>query len=53
LRLFRPTPLLDAYAPSQKVESDQAGLDRFIKLAFRRAVEKTGRVVTVVMGERR
>jgi hypothetical protein len=34
-------------------EADQAGLDRFVRLAFRRAVEKTGKVVVIGMERRR
>jgi hypothetical protein len=34
-------------------ETDQAGLDRFMKLAFRKAVEKTAKVIAVRFGEPR
>jgi hypothetical protein len=34
-------------------ESDDAGVTRFVRLAFRRAVEKTGRVVVIGYGEPR
>ena len=34
-------------------EKDDAGVARFVQLAFRRAVEKTGPVVAVVLEHRR
>ena len=34
-------------------ETDQAGLDQFMTLAFRKAVEKTGPVVAIVLERRR
>jgi len=43
----RPTKVVD--------EAEQAGLDRYMKMAFRKAVEKTGKVyrVSVRLGEPR
>jgi hypothetical protein len=34
-------------SPKVVDETDQAGLDRYMKMAFRKAVEKTGKVVAV------
>jgi hypothetical protein len=41
----RPTKVVD--------EADQDGLHRFMELAFRKAVEKTGKVYRVRFGEPR
>jgi hypothetical protein len=40
-------------ATKPKDEADNAGVSRFLNLAFRRAVEKTGKVVVIAMERRR